>query len=85
LLSLSEAIALLTVKPAAILGVECGSLSVGATADLCIFDLKAHWILDANQIASRGHNSPFLGWELAGRVTHTLVGGEVVFEPGSAS
>jgi len=80
LLSLSEAVALLTVHPAQILGVECGTLSVGTTADICIFDPKAHWILSADKFVSRGCNSPFLGWEFSGRVTHTLVGGEVVFE-----
>ena len=80
LLSLPEAVALLTMHPAQILGVECGSLGVGATADICIFDPKAHWILSADKFVSRGRNSPFLGWEFTGRVTHTLVGGEVVFE-----
>ena len=82
LLSLSEAIARLTVQPAQILGVECGALGVGATADICIFDPKAHWTLSADKLVSRGHNTPFLGWEFTGRVTHTLVGGEVVFELG---
>ena len=80
LLSLSEAIARLTVHPAQILGVECGSLSVGATADVCIFDPKARWTLSADKLVSRGRNTPFLGWEFTGRVTHTLVGGDVVFE-----
>jgi len=55
-------------------------MSIGATADICIFDPKAHWILSADKFVSRGRNSPFLGWEFTGRVTHTLVGGEVVFE-----
>lgn len=80
LLSLAEAIARLTVHPAQILGVECGSLSVGATADVCIFDPKARWTLSADKLVSRGRNTPFLGWEFTGRVTHTLVGGDVVFE-----
>ena len=48
--------------------------------DLCIFDPKAHWTLSADKFVSRGRNSPFLGWEFTGRVTHTLVGGEMVFE-----
>jgi dihydroorotase len=82
LLTLPDAIALLTSKPARILGVECGSLSLGATADICIIDPKAHWTLTAEQLVSRGHNTPFLGWEFSGRVTHTLVGGELVYEAG---
>ena len=83
LVSLSEAIARLTMNPAQILGVECGSLSVGATADVCIFDPKAQWTLSADKLVSRGRNTPFLGWEFTGRVTHTLVGGDVVFEAGT--
>ena len=79
LLSLSAAIALLTHQPAAILGIDAGHLGIGATADICIFDPKAHWTLTANKLVSRGHNSPFLGWEFGARVIHTLVGGEVVF------
>jgi len=82
LLSLSEAIATLTSKPAEILGLEAGTLSIGSTADLCIIDPAAHWTLQPEKLVSRGHNTPFLGWEFTGRVTHTLVGGEVVFELG---
>lgn len=80
LLSLSDAIGLLTYKPAAILGVDTGHLGVGATADICIFDPDLHWTLTREQMQSRGHNTPFIGWELRGRVIHTLVGGRVVYE-----
>ena len=83
LLTLSEAIALLTYKPAEIIGVDAGHLGVGATADVCIFDPKQHWTLTENKIVSRGHNTPFLGWELRGRITYTLVGGKVVFKLGN--
>lgn len=78
--SLPEAIALLTQRPADILGVEIGRLGVGTTADVCIFDPDARWTLTAATIVSRGRNSPFLGRELRGLVTHTLVGGQVVYE-----
>jgi dihydroorotase len=79
-LELRDALALLTAGPAAILGVESGHLAVGATADACIFDPKAKWTLRAEDFVSRGRNNPFLGRELTGRVTHTMVGGKVVFE-----
>lgn len=82
LLTLPEAIALLTVRPAGILGIDSGTLAVGDTADICIFDPNIHWKLDTDRLVSRGHNSPFLGWDFTGRVTHTLVGGEVVYELG---
>jgi dihydroorotase len=80
LLTLPEAIALLTHKPAEIIGVDTGQLGVGATADVCIFDPEARWVLTEDKIASRGHNTPFLGQEFRGRVTHTLIGGKLVFE-----
>jgi dihydroorotase len=80
LLTLPEAIALLTHKPAEIIGVDTGQLGVGATADVCIFDPEARWVLTEDKIVSRGHNTPFLGWEFRGRVTHTLIGGKPVFE-----
>ncbi len=83
ILTLSEAIALLTAKPAEILGVEAGALGSGATADLCIIDPKARWTLSPDKLVSRGRNSPFLGWEFTGQVVYTLVGGEVVFELGN--
>ena len=80
LLTLSDALALLTHKPATAIGVETGHLDIGATADVCIFDPDLEWTLSVDQIVSRGHNTPFLGWNFRGRVTHTLVGGELVYQ-----
>lgn len=80
---LPRAVALLTSQPAAIIGVDTGHLSVGATADVCIFDPEQTWRLDAEGFVSRGSNSPFIGWEFKGRVCQTLVGGEVVYDGSS--
>jgi dihydroorotase len=80
LLSLGEAIALLTSKPAEIVGIDAGKLSMGDTADVCIFDPALSWTLTAETMVSRGRNSPFLGQTMRGRATHTLVGGKLVFE-----
>jgi dihydroorotase len=80
LVSLPEAIALLTWRPADILGVDTGRLDLGATADICVFDPEAHWILTEDKLVSRGHNTPFFNWEFRGRVTHTLIGGNLVYE-----
>jgi dihydroorotase len=79
-LSLSDAIARLTWGPAKILGLPLGQLAVGASADICIFDPKQSWHLEADKMLSLGHNTPFLGQELSGRVTHTLLEGRVVYE-----
>ncbi|HEC19209.1 MAG TPA: dihydroorotase [Gammaproteobacteria bacterium] len=80
LLSLPEAIACLTSKPARIIGQPSG-LAVGERADVCIFDPGHYWELSAETLVSQGHNTPFLGWEFKGRVTHTLLAGHMVFGP----
>ncbi len=79
-LTLVEAVARLTQRPADILGLESGRLSVGATADVCVFDPKERWRLTPDRLISRGHNTPFLRRELEGRVICTIVGGRVVYE-----
>ena len=79
LLDLSKAIAALTHQPAEIIGVDTGHLGVGATADVCVFDPDAVWTLTEDRMVSRGRNTPFLNREFRGRVTHTLVGGKLVY------
>jgi dihydroorotase len=79
-LALPEALACVTSKPAAILGVQAGDLGVGKEADLCVFDPSAHVKITANFLKSQGKNTPFMGYELPGRVRYTLVGGQVVYE-----
>jgi len=69
----------LTSGPARIVGLDAGHLSIGALADVCIFDPERAWLLDIRQLRSHGHNSPFLGWTLRGRVTHTLLAGRIVY------
>jgi dihydroorotase len=80
ILKLPTALAALTCHPAAILGIRAGTLTPEAPADICIYDPDEWWTLEVERMASRGHNSPFLGWELKGRVTHTLCGGRIVYE-----
>lgn len=69
----------LTRGPAEILGLPCGTLAIGATADICIFDPERTWVLDAAAMRSSGHNTPFMGWEMRGRVIHTLLAGKPVY------
>lgn len=79
-LPLSTALARITCDPAAILGIEAGALSIGSPADVCIFDPAAPWQVTSEALCSEGKNTPFLGYEMAGRVRLTLVGGRPVFE-----
>jgi dihydroorotase len=77
---LSDALAKVTSRPAAILGVPAGDLAAGRAADLCVFDPAAHVKVTAEFLKSQGKNTPFMGYELPGRVRYTLVGGKVVYE-----
>lgn len=82
-LTLPEIISKLTVEPARILGLPAGTLTVGSAADVCIFDPQQTWLLETKNMNSRGHNTPFAGWEMQGRVTHTLLDGRRVFTLGT--
>lgn len=75
---LLQGLACVTSNPARILGLETGRLRPGAPADICIFDPEAVWWCMPETLRSQAKNSPFLGWELAGRVTYTLVDGRLV-------
>jgi len=79
-LPLLTALARVTCDPADILGIAAGSLSVGSPADVCIFDPDEAWRLTPSALRSQGKNTPFMGYEMNGRVRATLVDGEVVFE-----
>ena len=78
-LDLSTALERLTWGPARILGLPQGRLDVGRSADLCIFEPNESWQVDSAAFRSRGHNTPFHGWTLRGRVSWTLLAGQVIF------
>lgn len=78
--NLSDALARLTHQPARILGIPAGTLSVGANADICVFDPHARFTVSAKTLKSQGKNTPFLGLELPGVVKATVIDGHVDFE-----
>jgi dihydroorotase len=79
-LPLAATLARITCEPARILGVASGRIAPGAPADLSIFDPGAPLRVSAETLRSQGKNTPFLGYELAGRVRYTVVAGNVVYE-----
>ena len=80
-LTLSEAIAKLTVNPTRALGLPKGTLAVGADADITIIDLDREYLIDVNQFASLSKNSPFHGWKVKGMAVATVSMGQPVFGP----
>ena len=79
ILSLMEAIAKLTINPARILGIDRGRIKEGVKANITIFDPDKIWLVKEEELASKSRNSPFIGWELPGKIEWTIVGGKVVF------
>jgi len=79
-MDLTTALARITVAPARILQLSVGRLDPERVADVCVFDPEACWTPSAATLVSAGHNTPFLGRELKGRVVWTLLAGRVVFQ-----
>ena len=78
-LGLSDAIARITTGPARILGIERGTLGVGAIANVTVIDTRRRWTVDPQAFRSKSRNTPFAGLEMEGGAVLTLVGGRVVY------
>lgn len=81
-LTMSGLIAKMTSNPARLLGLDAGTLSVGAEADVTIFDADATWTVDRERMVSKGKNTPWHGKEMTGQVTHTVKAGRIVYAEG---
>jgi dihydroorotase len=69
----------MTARPAAIFGLQTGTLAKGAAADIAIIDLQDERNIDPHTFASKGRNTPFAGWKCKGWPVLTMVGGHVVW------
>ncbi len=78
-LTLPQALALLTAKPAAWLGIEAGVLAKGRPADLCLFHPEKSWQVQAGKLPGKAQNTPFDGRALEGVVLGTWKAGRRVF------
>jgi dihydroorotase len=78
--ALARALAKVTSDAARVAALPAGQLSVGASADVVLFDPAARWTVNRKELASQGKHSPFLGYELTGRVKATIVAGRVAYQ-----
>lgn len=74
------ALAKMTQNPARVLGIDKGTLAVGADADVTVIDPDVTWTVDAAQFRSDSRNSPFVGQQLTGRAETVIVGGRVKYQ-----
>lgn len=80
--TLEQVIDWMAVKPAEIFGLETGRLTIGAAADLAVFDLETEYVVDDKQFLSKAVNTPFVGWKLFGDTLFTFVDGKLVWQKG---
>lgn len=73
----SQALAKLTINPAKTLGLNKGTLQVGADADITVIDPNARWTVDPARFRSKSTNTPFAGYQLRGRAVNVIVNGDV--------
>ena len=82
LLPLAQVLDLMSAAPAALLGLDKGTLAAGRDADLILFDPDQEWIIDKTKFASKGRNTPFHGRTVRGRVKYTISRGTIIYQEG---
>ncbi len=79
-LNLSQLIEKMSCNPSTILGLNRGTLKIGSFADISLIDPNIEWIVEAEKLASKSKNSPWLGNKLTGGAAATIVSGNVKFK-----
>ena len=77
-LSLIDLLKKMTVNPARLYNLDCGTLDIGSKADIVIFKEDESYIVD--KFKSKSCNSPFIGDTLYGKIKYTICNGEIVYE-----
>lgn len=79
-ITLRKMIELYTTGPARVMGLDRGTLTPGAPADVTIFDTATAWTYDVNKTQSKSKNSPFHGHTYKGGPVATIVAGRIVWQ-----
>lgn len=77
-LTLPQLVEKMSSNPARILSLCRGTLTVGAVADVTVIDPEMEWVVDADKLASKSKNTPFIGWKMQGGARCVIVAGKVV-------
>ncbi|MGC8164968.1 amidohydrolase family protein, partial [Salmonella enterica] len=78
-MTFSQLVEKMSVNPARILGINAGTLSVGAPADIALVDLNEQWTVDPEKLHGKSKNTPFKGLTFTGKVRKTILDGSVVY------
>lgn len=80
IMTVNQLIEKMSLNPARILNIPAGTLSVGANADIVIFDPNEVYTVDVEKLHGKSKNTPFKGMSLKGKVKFTVLNGEVVYK-----
>jgi dihydroorotase len=79
-LTLNQLVEKMSFKPSNILGLQRGTLATGSVADITLIDPAAEWVVEADKLASKSKNSPWLGQKMKGAAAATIVSGKLVYQ-----
>ncbi len=81
-ISINKAVSLLAENPAKLFGIygKKGTISINADADFVLFDPSQTFKINEEQIFSKSKNSPFIGWELKGKIIGTILRGKKIYD-----
>ena len=77
-LSMMELLSVMSAKPAALYGLDAGTVREGSYADIVIFNPDEEWVFDKS--VSKASNTPFLGEKLPGKIYFTICRGKIVYK-----
>lgn len=80
ILTLNQLIEVMSCNPSKILGLSRGNLAAGAIADITVINPNIEWVVEAESLASKSKNSPWIGQTLTGAAVVTIVGGKVAYQ-----
>jgi len=78
-LPLNKIIETLTINPAKILQINKGTLAKDSDGDICVLDLDAPWMVEAEKLKSKSKNTAIEGRKLQGKILMTFLNGELAF------
>ena len=77
-LSMMELLSVMSAKPAALYGLDAGTIREGSFADIVIFNPDEEWVFDKS--VSKASNTPFLGERLPGKIRFTICRGKIIYK-----
>lgn len=80
ILTVNQMVEKMSCNPSNILSLGRGSLKVGAVADITVIDPSLEWVVEADKLASKSKNSPWLGQDMKGAAVATIVAGSLKYE-----